>query len=154
QLRQELTVARGARLEQADCVIPREHVGEEEAQQRLVAQLDRDLLAVEPADQRLASRVGQPVDAPAPLTPGGLLAGDESVLLEPPQLRIDLGVAGRPEVARGAVDDGLDVVPRARSERQESQDHPGRARGLHTARGYIAPIYLSRAWDGRGARRR
>ena len=59
---QVLLVPAFAALEQLQRLVPRQRVGEEEPQQRLVAQLDRHRVAVEPLDERLTAGRGQLVD--------------------------------------------------------------------------------------------
>ena len=93
-----------AALEQLQRLVPRQRVGEEEPQQRLVAQLDRHRVAVEPLDERLTAGRGQLVDPAAAAAARLVLALDQALALEPPQLRVDLAVAGGPEEARRAVD--------------------------------------------------
>src|SRR6266516_2284303 len=90
---QVLLVAPFAALQQEERVVACEHVGEEEPQERLVAELDRHGRAEEPLDERVMPGLGELVDPPVATAARRVLALDQSVLLEPPQLRIDLPIA-------------------------------------------------------------
>src|SRR5262249_39744680 len=122
QLREESVEPEPAALEQLQRLLARQRVGEEQPQQVLVAKLDDRGVAEGPALAPVAPRVCEPVDAARTRAVRGVLARDEPFLLEPAQLGIDLAVARRPEEARRAVDGRLDLVARARAEREEAED--------------------------------
>ena len=99
---------------------------EEEPQQCLVAHLERIARLVQPFVERLSSSRCQLVDTAAHSPARRLRSSNEPPALEPAELRIDLPVARPPEEARGAVGNLLDVVPRARTEGEKSEDDPCR----------------------------
>src|SRR5262249_8735330 len=132
--------------EQAERIVGRERVGEEQAQQRLVAHLDPCIAPGEPAVQRLGAGLGDAVDAPSAAASGSVVAGDPACLLEPLQLRVDLPVARCPEVPDRPVDHTLDVVAAAGAERDQAQHGPRDCvRLVHTATRYITKMYSSSA---------
>src|SRR5439155_25273542 len=139
---QVLLVPLLAAFQQEESLLARERIREEEPQERLVAELDRDRRPEEPVRERVAAGLREPVDTPVPAATRGVLALDQPFLLEPPQLRVDLPVARRPEETRRAVDDRLDVVARARPEREHPEHHRSDCRLLH--------IYLDDiSWRGK-----
>src|SRR5207253_7466019 len=86
---QVLLVPALATLEELQRLLVRQGVGEEEAQERLVPQLDRGRRAEQPVDERLVPGGSQLVDAAVARAVGRVLAFHEAVALEPAQLRID-----------------------------------------------------------------
>jgi len=127
-------VALAAGAQQPEPLLDRRDVGEEQPQQRLVPELVTRLDTVQPAEQRGATRLGDPVRAPPPAVCGGRLAGDPAGSLEASQLRVDLAVAGGPEMADGAVDRLLQVVAAPRPLVQEAEQRPGDGGELHVSR--------------------
>src|SRR6202034_2158553 len=78
--------------------------------------------------------------------PAGRLgrAGDELLLLQSAQLRIDLSVARGPEVPGRLVDELLDVVSGVTADRKHPEDHAaGGSQVGHVAARYIRPIDMS-----------
>src|ERR671936_1199439 len=132
---QVLLVALLAALEEQERFLARQRVGEEEPQQRLVAELNRHRRAEEPFPQRLAPGFGQLVGPPATRAAGRILAFDQAFLLQAAQLGIDLPIAGCPEEAGRAIDDGLDVVARPRAQREHSENY--RRHRVHISLRYI-----------------
>src|SRR5206468_6325041 len=144
-----LLVSTLAPFQQAERLLSRQRVGEEETQERLVAVLDGRRRAVEPVRERLTARVCELVHATPASAVRAVLAADESLLLELPQLGIDLPIARRPEEARRAVDGGLDVVAGHWPELEQSEHDRSDRRLLHVARRYIVTQYLSSQGKGR-----
>ena len=101
------------RCEQPERVAARQRVGKEETEQRLVAQLDPRLRAGEPRPQLSAPGRGDRVDAARAAAARPVASLDPAGGFEPLQLRIDLTVARRPEVADRPVDRCFDVVAAA-----------------------------------------
>lgn len=78
-------------LDQLKCVFERDGVGEEQAQQSLVALLEvRDAFAVEPVAEGRSALVGQAIGLARPLAVRLVRAGDVPVPFEGGELGIDL----------------------------------------------------------------
>ncbi len=86
-------------------------VGEEEAQEPLVAELEAgDALVVQPVVERAPTLAGEAVGLARAGAVRLVGAHDVAVLLERRELRVDLGERGRPEEAGAPVDGALDGV--------------------------------------------
>src|SRR5919204_4654806 len=131
-------------------------VREEQLQHALVAELVRRLVVgLEPALQRRCSCFGQLVDGAGAAARRLRSPAHDALILEALELGIDLPVARRPEVARRLVDERLDVVAGALTERDHPEDDAaGRAqfdgwylgiRCAHMSARYISPRYMSSA---------
>src|SRR5262249_9000801 len=141
---EHLPVALAPGLQEPERELRRQQVGEEEAQQRLVARLDPRLNAGEPAVQRLPPCVGDAEHAARAAAVRHVVALDPAGLFEPLQLRVDLPVARGPEVADRRVDDALDVVAAPRLRCDEPEDGPCHGVRRHVSARYIYAMYLSR----------
>src|SRR5439155_11326761 len=122
---------------------------EEELEHRLVADLVGRLgLGGEPVVECPLARGGQAVLGPG--APAGRLgpAPDQSALLEPLELRIDLAVAGGPEKARRDVHDLLDLVPGALAEPQHPEDDAAGGSQILCARLHMPSRYIAPAYGG------
>src|SRR5207342_1337023 len=144
QERQELLVPGPAHPQLLDGLLPREGVREEQLQEALVTELGHRGRRFEPPQELGSAGRRQLVLLPLPRARRRARPLDEAGLLEPPELRVDLPVARRPEKARRLVDTGFDVISGADAKGQHSEDDvPGAAQRLHVASGYIATIYVS-----------
>src|SRR5438034_11354861 len=110
-----------ARLDQEKRFLAPDGVGEEDPQQQLVTELDRQIALAAKPRLELGAAVGrQPVDAPRTGAVRRVLTVDQPLVFEPAQLRVALAVARCPEIPRRSVDRRLDLVPRARRDREET----------------------------------
>ena len=127
-------------LEHADQLFARGLAGEEELEERLVAELVDLLARADPGAERLAAVLGDRVHGARPLSLRLVGPLDQTPLGQPLQLGIDLAVARRPEEPGRLVDHRLDVVARAGLARDEPENHASCRRKLHVSDRYIKPI--------------
>src|SRR5205823_1657701 len=96
----------------------------------------------EPLVQATPALGRQAVDGPPPPAGRPRFALDQPGVGEPAELGVDLAVAGRPEEADRAIDEGLDLVARLRPEGEKPEDDVGGRRELHISAWYITSIYM------------
>ncbi len=111
ELSQRPLVPRPTTPDEREQFVPVEPAREEQAQQALVAELESvGAVRSQPLVAGALSGRGEAVFAPTDSAARRVTRSYEAGLLEPPQLGVDLPVAGAPEVAGRPVRDLLDVV--------------------------------------------
>src|SRR2546423_3103153 len=134
-------------------------VREEQLQHPLVAKLVRRLpFAPQPVPERRFAGRGQLVDGAGAPARRLRSAADEALVLEALEFGIDLAVARGPEVARRPIDERLDVVTGAPTERDHPEDDAARGGQFDLWRfgirsGHISGRYITMRYECQGPSR-